>query len=268
MDDSLKANEYVDFAVDAMAEAGEISLRYFRTELEVENKAKKRKYDPVTRADREVETFLRERIRDRFPGHAIIGEEYGSTQGSSTLSWLIDPIDGTRGFLCGTPMWGILLGLMDGERCVAGFVRQPFVGETYAGCGGKGFVADRGGSRLPLGTRATRAVEDAIVCCTHPNMFRTEDERRKFAAVEAACRFTRYGTDCYGYCLLARGFVDLVIEADLEAYDIVPLIPIVEAAGGVVTDWKGGPAIRGGAVIAAANPVLHRAALEVIAGAG
>lgn len=265
MGESRELDEYVDFAVDAMAKAGDISLRYFRTELEVENKAKKRRYDPVTRADREVETFLRERIRSRFPGHSIIGEEYGNSKGSSAHAWLIDPIDGTRGFLCGTPMWGILLGLMEGDRCVAGFVRQPFVDETYAGGGGKGFMMDGGGRRLPLRTRATRAVEDAIVCCTHPDMFRTEEERRKFDAVAAACRFTRFGTDCYGYCLLARGFVDLVIESDLEAYDIVPLIPIVEAAGGVVSDWKGNPAIRGGAVIAAANPALHRAALELLA---
>ncbi|HEY7841014.1 MAG TPA: histidinol-phosphatase [Gammaproteobacteria bacterium] len=268
MAESAEMDDYLYFAIETMARAGDISLRYFRTELEVENKAKKRKYDPVTRADREVESYLRERIRERFPGHAIVGEEYGNTQGSSTLSWLIDPIDGTRGFLCGTPMWGILLGLMDGERCVAGFVRQPFLDETYAGCDGKGFVLEGGGTRLPLRTRSTRTVEDAIVCCTHPNMFRTGDERRTFAAVESACRFTRYGTDCYGYCLLARGFVDLVVEGDLEAYDIVPLIPIVEAAGGVVTDWKGNPAIRGGAVIAAANPALHEAALRMIAAAG
>jgi len=266
MTDSRDVKDYIDFAVEAMAKAGDISLRYFRTELEVENKAKKRKYDPVTRADREVETFLRDCIRQRFPEHAIVGEEYGSTQGSSTRSWLIDPIDGTRGFLCGTPMWGILLGLMDGDRCVAGFVRQPFVDETYAGGGGNGFVLENGGRRLPLRTRGTSAIADAIVCCTHPNMFRTDSEREAFARVEAACRFTRFGTDCYGYCLLARGFVDLVIESDLEAYDIVPIIPIVEAAGGVVTDWKGGPAIRGGAVIAAANPALHRAALELLQG--
>lgn len=260
-------DEYVEFAVDVMAQAGDISLRYFRTTLDVENKAKKRAWDPVTRADREVETFIRERIRERFPGHAIIGEEYGNEGAGSAYSWLIDPIDGTRGFLCGTPMWGILLGLMEGDRCLAGFVRQPFVGETYAGGNGSGFVLDREGKRVDLGARGTRALNEAVICCTHPDMFRTEAERRVFAAVESACRFSRFGTDCYGYCLLARGFVDLIVEADLEAYDIVPLIPIVESAGGVVTTWDGGPAVRGGAVVAAANPALHRAALEVIGGA-
>ena len=263
----LDVDELANFGVDVVAHAGEISLRYFRTQLEVTNKAKKRSYDPVTQADREVETYIRGRITERFPAHAIVGEEYGNRAGSSTLSWLIDPIDGTRGFLCGTPMWGILLGLMEGERCLAGFARQPFVDETYAGCGGRGFVLERDGTRTPLATRDTRTPGEAIVCCTHPNMFRTEGERRAFAAVEAACRFSRYGTDCYGYCLLARGFVDLIVEADLEAYDIVPLIPIVEAAGGVVTDWKGNPAIRGGAVIAAATPALHEVALKLIAGA-
>jgi myo-inositol-1(or 4)-monophosphatase len=263
----LNADELADFAVDVMARAGDIALRYFRTDLEVENKAKKRDYDPVTLADREIEDFIRGRLRERFPGHAIIGEEYGNEGAGAALTWLIDPIDGTRGFLCGTPMWGILLGLMEGERCRAGFVRQPFVGETYVGCDGSGFVLEPGGKRVALGTRGTCRVNEAIVCCTHPNMFRTEAERRVFAAVESACRFSRFGTDCYGYCLLARGFVDLIVEADLEAYDIVPLIPIVEAAGGVVTAWNGGPAARGGAVIAAANADLHRAALAVIAGA-
>jgi myo-inositol-1(or 4)-monophosphatase len=264
---SPASDELVEFALDVMAKAGDISLRHFRTQLDVTNKAKKRAYDPVTRADREVETYIRERIRERFPEHAIIGEEFGEERRGSKLSWLIDPIDGTRGFLCGTPMWGILLGLMEGERCVAGFVRQPFVGETYAACNGTGWVDERDGARIRLGTRATRSVEEAILCSTHPNMFRTDRERAVFAAVESSCLFSRYGTDCYGYCLLARGFIDLVVEADLEAYDVVPLIPIVEAAGGVVTDWQGNPAIRGGAVVAAANPELHEAALEVIAGA-
>jgi myo-inositol-1(or 4)-monophosphatase len=260
-------DEYVEFGLDVMARAGDIALRYFRTSIEVENKAKKRDYDPVTRADREIEEFIRARLRERFPGHAIIGEEYGNEGAGAACSWLIDPIDGTRGFLCGTPMWGILLGLMEGERCRAGFARQPFVGETYAGCDGAGFVLEPGGKRVALRARGTRSVNEAVVCCTHPNMFRTDAERRVFAAVESACRFSRFGTDCYGYCLLARGLVDLIVEADLEAYDIVPLIPIVEAAGGVVTDWKGNPAIRGGAVVAAANPALHEAALKVIAAA-
>ena len=227
MSASSNMNEYMDFAVDVMAKAGDISLKYFRTELEVENKAKKRKYDPVTRADREVEAFIRDRIRERFPGHAIVGEEYGNTAGSTTLSWLIDPIDGTRGFLCGTPMWGVLLGLMDADRCVAGFVRQPFVGETWAGSGGSGFVLERNGARTRLGTRDTRTVADAIVCCTHPNMFRNDAEREAFARMEESCRFTRFGTDCYGYCLLARGWVDLVDRRHGQQQPLQGRVPAV-----------------------------------------
>lgn len=254
----------IDFGVEALAEAGAIALRYFRTPLEVINKAKKRDYDPVTQADREVETCIRGRIRARFPDHAIIGEEFGTDAGSASRCWLIDPIDGTRGFISGTPMWGILLGLLEAERGLAGFVRQPFVQETYAACAGTGYMLDGAGRRTPLATRATRELDAAILCCTHPEMFRSEREQRAFAAVEQASRFSRYGTDCYGYCLLARGFVDLVVEADLEAYDVVPLIPIVEAAGGVITDWHGGPATRGGAIVAAATPELHAAAVRLL----
>jgi myo-inositol-1(or 4)-monophosphatase len=253
-----------DFGTEVMSQAGDIALRYFRTELEVINKAKKRKYDPVTLADREVETFLRTRIHETWPDHGIVGEEYGEEEArQGDRAWLIDPIDGTRGFVSGTPMWGLLLGLTEGGRPLAGFMRQPYLGETYVGSPLGGKLLTAGGS-VPLATSRTEDLKDAILCCTHPTMFRSEKDRAVFWEVEAATRFSRLGTDCYGYGLLARGFVDLIVEGDLERYDILPLVPIVEAAGGVVTDWEGNPPLSGGNVVAAANPKLHAAALEVI----
>src|SRR5690606_12279565 len=237
---------------------------YFRTELEVINKAKKHSYDPVTLADREVEAFIRGRIRESWPDHGIVGEEFGEEEGrEGDLAWLIDPIDGTRGFVAGTPMWGLLLGLTAGGKPIAGFMRQPFLGETYVGSplGGHLLTAD---GAISLATSRTQRLEDAILCCTHPNMFRSERDRAVFQAVESATRFSRLGTDCYGYGLLARGFVDLIVEGGLERYDILPLVPIVEAAGGVVTDWEGRAPLEGGNVVAAANAALHAAALEAI----
>jgi len=260
---SNDAARYVEFATEVIDRAGAIALKYFRTDLEVINKAKKRNYDPVTRADREIEEYIRGRIRDAFPDHAIIGEEFGSQRGESPFAWMIDPIDGTKGFITGSPMWGVLLGLMEGDRCIAGLMRQPFLRETYVGSPAGAFVLGDDG-RKPLKTRNAGAIAGAIVCCTHPNMFLTDETRRGFDRVAQACAFSRFGTDCYGYGLLARGFVDLVVESDLEAYDIMPLIPIVEGTGGVVTDWQGGPGSRGGSIVAAANRALHAQALDLL----
>ena len=256
-------SRYTAFGTEVLSQAGDIAGRHFRTELEVINKAKKRRYDPVTRADREVETFIRARIRETFPEHGIIGEEFGEESPTREMAWLIDPIDGTRGFLAGTPMWGILLGLTAGGETLAGFMCQPFLGEIYVGSPLGGTVL-AGGAATPLRVSRTEALSESILCCTHPNMFLSDADRDVFWAVEAATRFSRMGTDCYAYGLLARGFVDLVVEGGLEAYDIVPLVPIVEAAGGVVTDWDGKPPLHGGNVVAAATPRLHEAALKAI----
>lgn len=259
----LNEKDLLTFAEDVMARAGEIALKYFRTELEVMDKAGGASFDPVTRADREVETYIRGRIRESYPDHAIIGEEYGAEQIDAANTWLIDPIDGTRGYVAGTPMWGILLGLISGDCCTAGFMRQPLLDETYIGSAAGAFILDAGGRR-PLHTRKTDKPREAILCCTHINMFQDGDQRECFDRVLRACRFSRFGTDCYGYALLARGLVDMIVEADLEPYDIVPLVPVVEAAGGVITDWQGKPPLGGGAVAASANVKLHEQLLALL----
>jgi histidinol phosphatase-like enzyme (inositol monophosphatase family) len=255
--------EYVDFALAVLDRAGALALKHFRTALEVSDKGGKSGFDPVTAADREVEEFIRAAIRESWPEHGIIGEEYGAEAEHNATVWVIDPLDGTRGFLAGTPMWGILLGLVADGRCVAGFMRQPLVGETWFGSGSGAWLVN-GAGRRRLETRSTRDIGEAILCCTHPGMFHNSVQRAAFDRVDAACRFSRFGTDCYGYCLLAGGFVDLVVEADLAAYDILPMIPIVEAAGGVITDWDGKPPLNGGSVVAAANAELHARALELL----
>ncbi len=257
----LQQQQMMEFAIKIAIASGSIARKYFRTGIKIDTKSKTR-FDPVTQADREIEQFLRNKIRKQYPDHGILGEEQGLTEGDA-WTWIIDPIDGTRGFIAGAPMWGTLLGLIKHDRPVLGLMHQPFVRET--------FYADRttawlkqGSTIRPLSTRDTRNLADAIVCCTHPAIFSSVSDKAAYARLEAQCRYSRYGSDCYGYCLLAAGFVDLVVEADLQAYDIIPLIPVIESAGGVITDWEGNPPMRGGKVIAAANRRLHRTAISLL----
>jgi histidinol phosphatase-like enzyme (inositol monophosphatase family) len=258
-------SEYLEFACRIAESAGEAILPHFRSGLDVENKSTVG-YDPVTLADREAERVIRDAIARAYPGHSIVGEEYGRTSGASSLTWVIDPIDGTRGFMMGLPQWGTLIALNDGIRPVLGVMHQPFIGETFMGSR-LGAYLRRAGKVQPLRTRKISDLADASLCATHPEMFREGAEQSAFMRVSRSCKQTRYGTDCYAWCLLAAGLIDLVIETQLNAYDIQAPIPIIEAAGGVVTDWSGQPAYEGGQVIAAGDPRLHRAALEMIAGA-
>ena len=251
------------FAVEVAEAAGPIALRYFRVPLEVQNKLASGGFDPVTRADREVETFIRGEIARRFPDHGIVGEEYGSTHGTGAVRWIIDPIDGTRSFISGSPAWGTLLGVVHGDRPVAGVVHIPYLRESFYGSL-NGAWMQRDGERQPLCTRATDQLADAILYCTHPATFTNDADRRAFGRVAGRCRMLRYGGDCYSYCMLALGQVDLIIEGSLQPYDIIPIIPIIVAAGGVITDWRGETAQNGGLVVAAANPALHREALELL----
>ncbi len=254
-------NELLDFAVGVVEEAGEIALRYFRTPLEVNNKSDKL-FDPVTRADRDIEQQLRTRITAAYPDHTIVGEEHGITDGNH-MQWIIDPIDGTRGFISGSPMWGMLLGVMDDEEPVIGVIHQPFLRETFYGStDGAFFKSGRGIEAVH--TRDTGSLAAAVLYSTHPGMFSSESERHAFARIDSACLFSRFGSDCYGYALLAAGYADLVVEASLQPYDIIPVIPLIEAAGGVVSDWSGESALHGGRIVAAATPELHRQATELL----
>ena len=198
-----------------------------------------------------------------FPEHGILGEEYGKTTEDADYIWVIDPIDGTRAFIAGLPTWGILLGLMHRGKPILGMMYQPFTDELYMAHGDNAWLMLANSSR-ELKTSEKNDLSAAILLCTHPDIFKSEAEFVAFSAVSSQCRMTRYGGDCYNYCLLASGYVDLVIESDLQIYDIQPLIPIVEAAGGMVTDASGRKLSTGGFVVAAANPSLHKIALGLI----
>jgi histidinol phosphatase-like enzyme (inositol monophosphatase family) len=249
---------------ELLPEAGAIALRHFRTDDAAEDKGGADGYDPVTVADRGIEAHLRAGLAARFPEHRIVGEEYGTSGPAATDTyWMIDPIDGTKAYVSGVPAWGILVGLVVEGRAVGGWVHQPYLGETFAAVNDEGWF-DRGDERRPLRTRATTELHTAIMYSTHPSMFVTDDERAAFDRVAGTARLVRYGGDCYSYCLLALGFIDLVVENRLKPYDIVALIPIIESAGGVVTDRSGAPPLEGGFVIAAATPDLHARALALV----
>ena len=253
---------YVDFAIAAAAGAGAAILPHFRLAVAVDNKSDAG-FDPVTAADRDAEKSIRARIAATFPDHGVIGEEYGKTAGSSPLHWLIDPIDGTRAFITGQLHWGTLLALNDGERPIVGVMHQPFVGETFVGSP-LGAEWRRGTDTMPLQTRRCQRLADAVLCTTDPAMFATQEQRDAFGRVAGECRLVRYGGDCYTPCLLAAGQIDLVIESGLKNFDIQPLMPIVEHAGGVVTDWRGGRADAGGDVVVAGDPDLLNRVLDLL----
>lgn len=237
-------------------------LPFFRSsELSEENKQQEG-FDPVTEADRAAERAMRDILMDMRPDDAILGEEYGHQLGTSGLTWVLDPIDGTRGFISGTPTWGTLIALSDAQGPFFGIIDQPYIGERFFG-GVNGARLEGPAGKSPLKTRAFRDISQATVFTTFPEVG-NPTEGNAFEAVASRARLVRYGMDCYAYALLAVGQIDLVIEAGLEAYDIQAPIAVVEAAGGIVTDWTGGPAHAGGRAIAAANPQIHSHALAIL----
>ena len=253
----------LDELTSVFVAASRRSLEWFGTPLEVGNKAD-RGFDPVTEADQAIEDILRAEILGRFPDHTVIGEERGTHEGTADVAWIIDPIDGTRAFVTGRPMWGTLVGVSVGGVPVAGWMHLPVLDETYVGFDGTATLI-AGGDRRVLRTRPCTALADATLFATHPSMFRTDAEQAAFWGLEADVRHSRFDGDCANYGLLAAGFGDLVVENMLQPYDIIPLIPIVEGAGGVVTGLDGRPATIGGWAVAAATPALHAAALDRLA---
>jgi myo-inositol-1(or 4)-monophosphatase len=265
MDEQAEVEARLAVALPIVETAGRLALAHFRRPMAVENKLGAGAFDPVTAADRDVEALIRERLGQAFPGSPIVGEEDGFTPGSGPWSWIIDPIDGTRAFISGVPAWGVLVGLLKGGEPRAGIVRQPYLSETYVGSAGGAFlVTPEATTRLATSGRTD--LGGAILYSTQPGMFVDPREQAGFDRIARAVRMCRFGGDCYSYCLLAAGFVDLVIEGGLQPYDILPLIPIVEAAGGVVTDPDGNRPLAGGTVIAAASPKLAASARALMRG--
>lgn len=243
--------------------AADVTLQYFRRDMAVENKAGEHAFDPVTQADRQAEIAIRESLRADFPDIGFYGEEHDAIGSDSGLTWVVDPIDGTRAFMSGMPLWGTLIGLFDGRDAILGVMDQPFMGERYTAVGGRALLKSHRGER-ELHCRQGTLLSDATMYCTTPDMFDTPTSRASFQRVRDAVRLSRYGGDCYAYALLASGFVDVVLDCDLKPYDIVALIPLVENAGGVVSNWEAGSGVDGGRIIAAASPELHEEALSLL----
>ncbi len=248
--------------------AGAVALAHFRQPaLATENKAA-RGFDPVTEADRRAEAEIRRRLLSARPEDGVFGEEEAPRPSRSGLTWVVDPIDGTRAFISGLPTWGILIALDDGRAGRIGLVDHPALGERFWGVdaptGGGAWFRDRAGAR-PTATRPAAGLAEATLFTTDPDLFDPDDARR-FARVRSAARLCRYGVDCYAYALLALGQIDLVIEAGLAAYDVAAPTALVLAAGGVVTDWEGGDPRWGGRILAAGDARVHAEALARLAG--
>lgn len=204
-------------------------------------------------------------LKAQRPDHGVIGEEYGIRTGSGRYNWVLDPIDGTRSYIIGSPMWGTLIGLLDGGNPLLGMMDQPFTGERFWSEQKSSYAGKPGAKKTRLKTRTCARLDDAILTTTHPDLFATGPQQLALTNLKAQTRMARYGTDCYGYCLLSAGFVDLVVEPDLKIYDIAPLVPIIERAGGIVTTWDGKPATNGGNIIAAGDARIHEQAMKLIA---
>lgn len=262
----LTPRTLVEFAHELTDISGAVILPYFRKPLSIGNKASQGAFDPVTAADRAAERAIRKAIRARYPDHDVIGEEYGGAERGARYRWLIDPIDGTRAFIMGSPLWGTLVGLFDGAEPLLGLMDQPFTGERFWSDGRRTRWRGPPGKTRLAKVRACARLGDAILTTTHPDLFEGGAEAERFAAVRARVRMTRFGGDCYGYCLLAAGFVDLIVEAGLKPYDIAPLVPIIEGAGGIVTTWQGGPALDGGRIVAAGDRRVHHETLSILRG--
>jgi myo-inositol-1(or 4)-monophosphatase len=255
----------IDFAafVDELATvSGETILPFFRTALSIEDKGRGGSFDPVTAADHAAETVMRALIRRTFPDHGIVGEEYGQERADAEYVWVLDPIDGTKSFISGMPAWGTLIGLMRSGEPVYGMMSQPFTRERFSGGGGAARYRGPAGER-DLRVRPCNRLSEAVLFTTSPRLMNDAD-RKSFGRVEDAVRLSRYGGDCYAYCMLAAGHVDLVIETELKPYDVLPLVPIIIGAGGMITSWEGGAPHDGGRIIAAGDKRMHKAAMELL----
>lgn len=250
--------DLLDFAHQLADAAAEVQRRWFRAELEIESKLDE---SPVTIADRQTEMVMREMIQSRFPGHGILGEEFGQQDMNAEFVWVLDPIDGTKSFICGRPQFGTLIGLLQNGRPLLGMIDQAVLRERWVGV--KNEPATFNGRTIR--TRACPSLQQAVLASYSRRMFEKGPVRDQFDTLEEQVYLSQFNTDCYGYGLLAAGFVDLVVEQHLEPYDYLPILPILEGAGAVVTDWKGRPMELGspGRILVSGDRRVHDQALAL-----
>ena len=262
MTDSDIVTEMTLFAHRLADAAARVTLPLFRNLGQVDNKVTDG-FDPVTEADRGAEQAIRGLIETHYPTHGISGEEFDDKPGDE-FEWVLDPIDGTRAFISGMPSWGTLIGLNFKGAPLLGMMDQPFTGERYFAADGQGAKLQLGERQSEIKTRACATLEQAIIATTSPDLFTDTPAQGLWATVVDNAKLTRYGGDCYNYALVASGHIDAVIEQDLKQVDIQPLVQIVEQAGGVITDWQGGPAHNGGTALACGDRALHAQVLELL----
>jgi inositol-phosphate phosphatase/L-galactose 1-phosphate phosphatase/histidinol-phosphatase len=254
---------FIDLALRLADASGPVILDYFRTNIAVDRKDDA---SPVTRADRETETVLREMLAAEAPGHGVLGEEHGSERLDEEYVWVLDPIDGTRAFVNGIPLFGTLIALTQNGTPVLGVIDHPALGERWLGVAGAPSVHwGRGDTGVPVQSRPCGGLDQALLCATSPEMF-SADQLARFQKVSTAVRDTRFGTDCYAYAMVASGQTDLVVEAGMQPYDYLAHAVVVTGAGGVITDWRGAALTLNspGTVLAAGDPKVHAAALRLL----
>ena len=252
---AMISDDLVTFAEHLADTARDLALRYFRQGVDVEFKSDN---TPVTAVDREIEQTLRQRVADVYPAHGFIGEEFGSKNTESPWSWVVDPIDGTKSFITGKPTFGSLIALLYERTPVLGVIEIPALKERWVGNADRGTTCNHTQCR----TSDTTTLADTTLYATTPDMF-SDSERQRFDALSLATRFRIFGADCYAYGLLSAGHVELVAESNMAPHDFLALVPVVEGAGGMITDWQGNPLdlLAGRQVLATANPALHKQAL-------
>ncbi len=259
MTESIQPDERIVETAMTLADIARATTReYFRRPLDVDRKADR---TPVTVADRETERRMRECVSERHPDHGIIGEEFGVRKGESDWTWIVDPIDGTKNFVSGKPLFGSLVAVIHESTPVLGVIEIPCQEERWIGMRGRPTTYNG----KPCRVSDVESLDEAVMLATTPDMFDDADWA-VFQGISRSARARAFGTDCYGYGLLASGFSDAVMEADLEPYDYMALVPIVEGAGGIITDWNGEPLGTGssGHVLACATPALHAEIVSLI----
>jgi myo-inositol-1(or 4)-monophosphatase len=257
--------DLIAFANRLADASGAVIRPFFRQGIEVVNKQGGQAFDPVTEADKGAERALRGMIGRERPDDAILGEEFGESSGKNKYRWVLDPLDGTRAFITGRHEWGSLIALEQDGVPVLGILDQPVLGERFIGVNGAAHLV-QAGRATPLKTRACAELSDVILCATDPSAYFSHAQLTAFTRVKEKTRMTRYGGDCYLFAALALGFVDLVIEAGFHAWDAAALIPLVEGAGGMMTDWSGGSCASGKTILAAGDKRMHEAAMKLLAG--
>jgi len=259
-------SETIAFAHGLADAAGDIIRPYFRQCIEISDKgvAKGGRFDPVTVADKRAEQAMRAMIERERPNDGILGEEFGEKPSRSGRTWILDPVDGTRAFINGRYEWGSLIALEEHGRAVLGILDQPVLRERFIGTDANAeFLAE--GRRTKLHVRSCADLSDAVLCATHPDAYFSAVEREAFRRVERKVRMSRFGGDCYIFGVLALGFADLIIESTFNRWDVAALIPIVEGAGGVITNWRGESCSDGGQILAAGDAKIQDQAMELLA---